>query len=82
VVFVVIPDIVAEPVERSVIAVCFLLKSVPEVVFCDEVSCARVQASSEEAAHEEIYEWFEPEVADQAIIKGKLYDKIKKVPFG
>ena len=81
-VFVVITNIVSEPVKGPIVAVRFLLESVPKVVFCYKVSRTRVQASSKEAAHDEVDEWPKPKVPDQAPIKGELYDKIEKVPFG
>jgi hypothetical protein len=81
-VFVMITDIVTEPVKRSIVAIGFLIKSVPQVVLCNKVSCARVQASSEEAAHDEVDQWFEPKVPNQTEIEGKLHGKVEKVPFG
>lgn len=80
-VFVMITNIVSEPVKRSVVAICFLLESVPQIVFCNEVSSAGVQASGEKAAHDEVDEGPQPKIPDQEEIKGKLYDKIEEVPF-
>lgn len=54
--FVVITDVISNDVPPPVIAVCFLILAVPEVMFCDEVACAGVQAASEEAGCDEVDE--------------------------
>lgn len=80
--FVMIPDIISEPVKRSVITVSFLLESVPQIVFRNKVGRARMQTSSEEATHDEVDEWSPSKVPDEEAIEGELKDKTERMPFG
>jgi len=56
VVLVVVPDVVRKDVQRAVVAVGLLRETVPEVVLCDEVARAGVEAAGEEAARDQVDE--------------------------
>jgi hypothetical protein len=49
-------------------------------MFCNEVTTTGMQASSKEAAHEEIDEWAQAKGLDKNIVKNELGDDIDQVP--
>ena len=81
VVLVMIPHIVREDVQRAVIAVSLLFQSVPEVMLCNEVAGTGVEASSEEAAHDEVDEGSESEGRDEDIVEDELDDDVDEMPL-
>jgi hypothetical protein len=57
-----------------------LLKAIPEVMLSDEVPCAWVKTSSEEAAHNQIDKRSRPVIRDQDIVKDDLGKDIQEMP--
>jgi len=46
--------VISQHIQWSVVAVCLLLEAIPEIMLSDEMPCAWVKTSSEEAAHYQI----------------------------
>lgn len=80
-VLVMIPHIVRENVQRAVVTVGLLLQTVPEVMLRDEVACAGVEASSEEAAHDEVDERSGAEGRHKDVVEDELDDDIDEMPL-
>lgn len=80
--FVVIAHIVGNNVPPAVVAVCFLILSVPEVMFGNEVPSARVEATSEEAREKEVDKrrWTEDGV--DGIVGGQDGKDVEDMPGG
>jgi hypothetical protein len=76
-----IPHIVRENVQRAVVTVGLLLQTVPEVMLRDEVACAWVEASSEEAAHDEVDERSGAEGRHENVVEDELDDDIDEMPL-
>jgi hypothetical protein len=69
VVLVVVSHIVREDVEGTIVAVCLLLETIPEVMFGNEMASTRVETASEEARHDEVYEGAPAAGLDEDIVK-------------
>ena len=72
--------VVGKDVEWAVVRVCFLFKSVPEVVFSDKVACAWMETSREEARHDEVDEGFRAEQLDEYVVEDELSCDVPYVP--
>jgi hypothetical protein len=81
-VFVVVPDIIREDVQGPVVAVGLLVETVPEVVLCDEVAGAGVEAAGEEAAGDEVEEGCPAKVGDEDVVEEELDEDVEEVPLG
>ena len=53
--------IIRQNVQRPVIAVCFLLETIPKVMFCDKMASTWMKTPGEEAAHDQINKGFDSE---------------------
>lgn len=64
--------VISQHIQWSVVAVRFLFKSIPEVMLSNEMPCAWVKTSSEEAAHNQIDKRSRSVIRDQDVIEDDL----------
>ena len=77
VVLVVVSNVVAEDVQRPVVAVRFRLAN-ENVVLGDEVGGYRVQRPGQEATGEQVDDWPEPEFVPYKKVERELDDKVQQ----
>ena len=73
--------IVSQDVERAVVRVRLLLEAVPYIVLCNEMARERMEAPSEEAGREEVYEGVDTKSLDEGVVKHKFGDEVGEVPL-
>lgn len=78
--FVVISNVVGQKIQWPVVTVRLLIESIPEVVFCDEMSGARVEAPRKERRENKVYKCPMTSVDHDEVIKKELDQDVFDVP--
>jgi hypothetical protein len=73
--------VICKPIPFTIVTIGFLILTIPKIMFSDEMSSTRMQATSEKAGHYEIYERSGPDKGVEQIVDEEDDKQVGNVPL-